>query len=207
MPLEAILQALDAEAARELAAIKQAGQAEIAQIEADADRQASLARQKQIDAICAPLKAEQARLINQAKLKALQIVLGTREELISAAMEATARNLADFTESAAYPELLKQLACEAAAPLGADQPLRFRVRTEDVPLMEQLAQQLNLDATVIADLREEDTVWDSGLGGVIASTADRRVSVVNTLEARLQRAATVHRAKLAGWLLATSGED
>ena len=82
MPLANILQALEAEAERRVAEIEQAAQAEITQIHAQAQANAVAVWQEQCAAITAPLRAEQARILNQAKLEALQIVQGTRENLM-----------------------------------------------------------------------------------------------------------------------------
>lgn len=200
MPLEAILQAIDAEAERQIAGITAATRAEIAQIEADAQARAEAIRQSHVDAARTRLRAERSRILNRANRQALQIILGTREAAISAALDDTAEQLAQFTDSAAYTDLLHTLAQESAAALGQDQPLCITVKAADVPLMEQVVAALGLSATVKADLETGDTVWNSGLGGLIAATADRRVSLVNTLETRLYRAAQLYRAQLAEWL-------
>ena len=66
MPLANILQALEAEAERRVAEIDQSVQAEIDRIHAQAQAEAVVARQKQVAAIAAPLRAEQARLVGGA---------------------------------------------------------------------------------------------------------------------------------------------
>jgi len=203
MPLETILQAIDAAAEGEVEAIRQAAQAEVAQIQANAQAQADAIRQKHHQAVQAPLKAEQTRLINQAKLKALQLVLGAREELLAATLAAAAQQLADFSHSAAYPEALKRLALEAATALGPAQPLHFLAQPADAPQLAQAVAELQLNATVTAD---EAALGAGSLGGLIAATADRRISVINTLEVRLQQAAARHRAQLAGWVFGAAEE-
>ncbi|MCG3212491.1 MAG: V-type proton ATPase subunit E [Anaerolineae bacterium] len=207
MPLDAILRALDAEAERQVAAISQTTQADIARIEAETESRAEAIRRQQRAAIQAPLKAEQARLVNQAKLQALQMVLGTREELISNVLEKVAEYLADFSQSPDYADFLKRLAQETAAAIGPDQPLCLRVKRSDVELMRRTVRELGLSAGVEADLESENSTWNSGLGGLIALTGDERIGVVNTLEMRLQRAAEQHRAKIAAWLFEPPAEE
>jgi vacuolar-type H+-ATPase subunit E/Vma4 len=94
MSLDKILQALEAEAAQELAEIERAAEVEIARIRAEAEEKAAVARQKHAPALAAPLQAERARILNQAKLEALRTVMGTREELMRAAVTAAAAHLA-----------------------------------------------------------------------------------------------------------------
>lgn len=206
MPLETILKALDAEAERQEAEIRQAAQAKIAKIQADARQQAEAVHQKHLDAIRPPLKREQARVRNQAQQRALQMVLGTREVALSDVLEATAQRLAHFSESEIYREFMAQLAMQAAEVLGRDQPLSFRVKQADVPLMKQVVQSLGLMASVQADIEGEDTVWNGGLGGLIALTADERISVVNTLEMRLQQVASIYRSQIADWVFGPPSE-
>ncbi len=203
MPLETILQAIDAEAEQQVAAIAAAARDDITRVEAEAAAQAEAIKQQHVDAAQARLKAEQARILNRAHRQALQMVLGTREAAISAALEETARQLGQFAGDSAYAGLLRHLAEEAAAALGAEQPLHITVKAADIPLMQQVVAALGLTATIEADLELGDTIWNSGLGGLIAATADRRISVVNTLETRLQQAAQLYRGQLAEWLFSS----
>ena len=93
MPLEKILKTLETEAERQVVEIDQAAQVEIERIRTQAWAEAEAVRQKRVAAIQAPLQAEQARILNQAKLKALQTVMGTREALITSALERGATEL------------------------------------------------------------------------------------------------------------------
>lgn len=205
MSLEKILAALQEEARRQVAAIEQATRAEIARIEEQARAAAEAEREQQRRAIQEPLQAEQARILNRARQEALQTVLGAREQLIAAALEGTARRLAQLADSEAYPSVLRGLIREAAEALGRDGPLHLRVRTCDIELAERLAAELGLAASVAGGLEDEASPWGC-LGGVEASTADGRIRLVNTLAARLQRAAEIHRAHIAGLLFGAGPE-
>jgi vacuolar-type H+-ATPase subunit E/Vma4 len=194
MSLDTILQALEAEAERQLAAIEQAGTAEIAALEAETETEAAQLRQEQLTAIRLPLKTEQTRRINRARLEALQIILAARESMLAEALAAARLQLADFSHTPAYGELLKQLAREAVAALGVEQPVHFLVRPTDVSLMQLMA---GPDAQVAAD---SESPGNGALGGLIAVTSDGRIRVVNTLEVRFARAARRYRSQLAEWL-------
>jgi vacuolar-type H+-ATPase subunit E/Vma4 len=195
MPLDTILQALEAEAERLVAEIDQAAQVEVERILTQAQAKAAGVRQKHLTAIEAPLRAERARLLNRAKLTRLQLVLGTREDLITAALEAAARRLAALTSSQAYAGWLRKLTQEAVAALGLNN-LTLHVQDSDLALMNRLVQELGFSATVTGDL-ELAAELERELGGVVVTTPDGRISLVNTLGVRLQRVAALYRARIA----------
>ena len=122
MPLHTILHALESEAERLVTEIDQAAQAEVERILTQAQAEAAVVRQRHLAAIEAPLRAERARLLNRAKLDRLQLVLGTREDLITAALEATADRLAVLSSSQAYAGWLRQLTQEVVAAVELHNP-------------------------------------------------------------------------------------
>jgi vacuolar-type H+-ATPase subunit E/Vma4 len=191
MSLENILHALETEAERLVTEIEEATQVEVERIRAEAQAEAAAVRQKHIAAIEAPLRAEHARILNRAKREALQIVLGTREDLITAMLEATARRLEALASTEEYAGLLQQLTQEAVDALGT-KGVCLRVQSSDVALMNRVVQTMGLSATVTGELENEE-----GLGGVIATSADGRISLVNTSAARLKRVAGLYRAQIA----------
>ncbi len=206
MSLENILQALEAEAERQVAEIEGATQAGIERIGAQALAQAAAVRQKHLTAIQAPLQAEQARILNQAKLEALQIVMGTREALIASALEAAARHLADLPATEAYASLLQRLAQEAVDMLGTDTRLRLCVDSRDLVLMSRIIRTMGLSAAVEGGLENEDSAWDCP-GGLVATNSDRRISLVNTLDARLGRVSNLFRSQIAEMIFGEQQED
>lgn len=205
MSTERILQALEAETERQIAEIEQAAQKEIEQIYAQAQAEAAAGRQKRLDAVQAPLQAEQTRILNQAKLEALQIVLGMRESLINSALEATAHHLADLVTSEAYAQVLWQLTEEALDTLDVAGQVRLRVQDRDVPLMGCLVQEMGLSADVEGGLEERTSSWGCP-GGVVVTAADGHIRLVNTLAARLQRVASLYRPQIADMLCGASQE-
>jgi len=196
MSLQNILQALEAEAEQQIAEIEQSAQVKIERIRAEAQTQAKAVRQKRLQAIQPPLRAEQARILNQAKLQALQRILGTREELLSAVLEKTAQLLVDLSDTGGYSPLLQALLQEAIETLAGPDQLHLRVQPQDVELMQEIVDKLGLAATVAGNL-ENEGIWHSDLGGVIVTTSAGDISLVNSLEARLQRVAALRRAEIA----------
>jgi len=196
MPLENILQALEAESERQVAEVAHTAQTEVARLHAQAQAQATTVQQQHMLAIQAALQAERARIVNQARLEALRVVMGTRETLMASALEMAARRLGSLAASPAYPALLRRLTQEAVARLGTPGQLRLRVRSYDVALMCSLVEEMGLAATVEGNLESEASPWGC-LGGVVVATPDERISLANTLAARLQRAASLYRSDIA----------
>ena len=155
-------------------------------------------RQKHITAIEAPLRAEQARILNRAKLEALQIVMGTREDLITKVLEATNRRLEALASTELYADFLQQLMQEAVAVLGMNE-VCLRVRSSDVELMNRIVQKMGLSATVMGGLEGEEGM-EGDVGGVVATTPDGRISLVNTPTARLKRVASLYRSQIANMM-------
>lgn len=205
MALDNILRALETEANCQVEEINQAAWAKLESIRHQAQIEADTVRQQHRAAIKAPLQAEQARILNRARLEALRLVMNAREEGLKAAVEAAANCLADVPGSSVYPELLRKLTLEAVDALGSGVTLRFHVHSRDLELMQGIIDELGLPAVVVGSLEQESEAayLVSGascdpIGGLVACTnPDERISLDNTLAARLQRAVTFHRSKIA----------
>jgi vacuolar-type H+-ATPase subunit E/Vma4 len=201
MSLDHILKALETEAKRQIGEIEQAAQAEIERIGMQAQAEAEAVRQKHLATGQAGLQVERTRLLNRAKLAASQILLNGRETLIASALAATTERLAALSAAEAYPGLLRQLTEEAVDTLAINQSLCLHVRPEDVELMGRLVRELAVSATVAGDLTGDSLgpseAGHNCLGGVMVTTVDGRISLTNTLQARLQRVAHLYRAQIA----------
>jgi len=188
MSLDNILQALDTEAERQIAEIQQAAGAEIERIRAQAQAEATIARQKQKDAIRATLQAEQARILNKARLESLREVMGTREELIVSAREAAVQQMTEMVGTEAYVGVMQRLTQEAVDKLGSR--LQVRTHNRDVDLMHRIVEEMDLSVTIEGGL-------DHCLGGLVAMNSDGGITLINTLDARLQRVLSLYRPQIA----------
>jgi vacuolar-type H+-ATPase subunit E/Vma4 len=217
MSLEHILQALEAEVERQIAEIEQATEAEVKRILSQAQIEAGAVRQKHRAAGQASLQVERTRLLNRAKQQASQTVLREREAVISSALAATMECLAALSHTNAYPHLLRQLTQEAVDTLGRDEPLCLHVREGDVELMERIVGEMGLSASVTGDLKEiippgqmrispmEQN--DRSLGGLVVTVTAGRVTLNNTVEARLLRVSNLYRAQIAEIIFNEPGEQ
>lgn len=194
MGLQAILERIQAAGDAQVQVIEQEAQAragailaqayiEAEQIEADARAESS-----------APAGAERARILHRARLDALHILGEVREELVDTASARTRERLASLRSDPSYPEVLRSLAEEALAGLAASEGTdhsRVQADPRDMALLQSILQGLKIDVPVQYDLN----TW----GGLIASSADGRVVVTNTLERRLEQAMPFLRRHLAAY--------
>lgn len=217
MSLEYILQALKAEAERQITEIEQAAEAEVKRILSQAQAEAGVVRQRHRAASQASLQVERTRLLNRAKQQASQTVLKGREAVISSALTATRECLAALSNTDSYPQFLRQLTREAVDTLGTDEPLCLHVCERDVELMERIVGEMGLSASVTGDLKEVIPAGpmpyspaeqnDQSLGGLAVTVAAGRVTLNNTVEARLFRVSNLYRAQIAEIIFNEPGEQ
>jgi vacuolar-type H+-ATPase subunit E/Vma4 len=125
MSLERILQALESEAECRLAEIEARRQAKIATLQAQTQAKITTLHEKHRLARQADGQSETVRILNQAKLKALQIELGAREALLASALERAACQLEERGQVAeARTDLLRQLIREALYHRAQQNPLQ-----------------------------------------------------------------------------------
>lgn len=180
MPLEHILQAIEAEAQAEIDRITAEAETKAQQILAKAEAEAVAIRQRHLDAVVPLVQVECARLLNDARLAALREVMQVREQLIADAFALAEERLAEVRYQPQYPSLLRRLAEEAIGALGDSSQVVIRVDSRDVALVEAFLDSLAVTATV-------EPVLEC-LGGLEVCTADGRIVVSNTFETRLNQA-------------------
>lgn len=174
MPLADILKAMDADADAQADRIQAQNRTVLAQIREDAERDAQAIRERHLREMVIPAQHTSARRLNRARLAALRSTNEAREQLLAEALAGARARLAELRASAEYAGILQALLREALSQLEGD------VVVHADPRDETLVHALALDAECVFDLHTD--------GGVEAHTRDRRVRVVNTLEARLEQA-------------------
>jgi vacuolar-type H+-ATPase subunit E/Vma4 len=176
-------------------AIRSAGETQISEIESEAYTKARLilaeAREKARDlqeqtcaSILIPAYHDRARIIQKGRMEALRITGEAREELIDTTLSQARGRLAIFRNNLAYARVLKKLVHQALTELQASlgQTAIFVIQADlrDQDILEKILSGTGLDLNVKYDL----TCW----GGVIIKSVDDSVVVINTLEARFERA-------------------
>lgn len=178
-----------------LDAIHEAGNAQVQEIERNRDlRIQEIIDHADVDvenikqgaeaSAVAPAFGERAKLIHHARLKALHIVGDMRESMVDTALDRAKGRLSGIRTDTAYPEVLRRLTKEAITELQQSLKESWKFRLEADPRDRELLECILSDEEFNTKVSYTLDVW----GGLIAKSHDNRVVVINTLEARLERA-------------------
>lgn len=193
-----------------LAEIRATGEAEVQKIGMDAQTRAreilagARVEAQQVEEhscldVLSPAYKERARIIHQARLEALRLTGEVRESLVDAALDRTRGRLAGIRTDRIYPTVLCQLTQEALAEIqntleDRQQDIQAgKVLLEVDPQDDKLMENIFLSLRVTLPARYILQSW----GGLVAKSEDTLVVVINTLEARLERATPYLRHHLA----------
>ena len=195
MSLEAILLAISASGDAQVEQIESRACTHVEEILANARLEAARVKEKAFNDAVAPVVRQRSRIIQQAKHEALHTTGEARETLVDTALERAGNRLAQIRAEAAYPGILRQLLQEALAEIrlstGKSEKTCLKIDPRDRELTADILTALKLELPV----REDLNCW----GGLVLTSEDGRVVVINTLEARLERATPHLRRLLAGF--------
>lgn len=177
MALEDILRAVEQQAQAEIARLQAQAEAEAAALIAQAEAEARTIKAQHLANIVPRLQQERAQLLSEAKLLARRELLLAREALLEEAFSAAHTALASLREQPEYRHYLTQLLREVVEELGDEVCLVVDARDEAI--VRRITADLGLPADIAVGLHTA--------GGLEACTPDGSVTVVNTIEARLQR--------------------
>lgn len=190
MGLKEILQAMEQDADLQVREVESAAEAEARSVIAKAEEEARKVREQHLASGKQRLLSEQERLFSAARLAAQHSLAAAREAWLDQAFAGARERLARLQREPRYGGYLEQLTREAIAELGTE--INIEIDPGDEEVMRRIVSALGVKGEIIASL--------STLGGLRASTADGCVSVVNTVEARLERVRERLRQKLAALL-------
>ena len=205
MSLEAILAAIEASGEAERARWRVEAEQRAQHIRDEAERRAAIVREEARRAAIQPAAGERARRLYQARQEALHRVGETRARLVEAVLAETHQRLAHLRADPDYPSILRRLLEEAVSALGEEeQGIRgcqafsdearnngqalLEADPRDEALLRRLLDERSLGLPMALSL--------DGWGGVVIRSGDRRIVVINTLEARLERATPFLRREL-----------
>jgi V/A-type H+-transporting ATPase subunit E len=184
MSLKAILDAIHASAQAQIDAIEKQADTKVREILANARLEAQEIREESCASVAAPAAQERARILHRAHQEALRIVGTESEALVNACLDQIRGQLSDIRSDTVYPSVLDKLTREVIAELdeSAEDVGKALIEADprDEPLLKAILPDLGIDPAIHYELES----W----GGLIAKSEDSRVIVINTLEARLQRA-------------------
>ncbi len=194
MPIEHILRAMQAQADVEIEKTTHAADEEAAQHIAEAENEAQTIRVRHRARVEPLLINDSASLQNKAKLSVLRATAQAREQLITNAFTQAETSISQIRASKEYPAIFRALAREALEELSGD--LVVSVDPRDAELATRVFKELGTPADI-----ETQPI---PLGGLKVMTRDGRVTIVNTLATRLERAHALLRGPIAGILVEKS---
>jgi len=199
MSLHAILEVIRSSGGAKTREIEKRAYAQAREILVNARLEADVIKTQVCAAALEPGIGERARTLHRARLEGLQILGNVREGLVDSAFKQTHERLAGLRAQKIYPDVLNRLLVEALSELKSSQyedeksvqepAYCLEADARDRAILENILDELNLEIPV--EYRLE--CW----GGLIAKSFDNRVVVINTLEARLERAESYLRFGLA----------
>ncbi len=197
MALEDILRALEEQAAEQEKEILAEAETMADSTRNDGVRTAERIYTAEHERILKPLKGEQARILNEARLYQQNEIQSRKSQLWLEAVEAARSKLSEASSGKEYDAALRILISEALPEMNHD--VVVVVRPADVKTAKAaLKESGRKDATV-----EEDPEC---IGGASVTSPATSTRTINTLDARLERFATRHGSELATRLFTETTE-
>jgi vacuolar-type H+-ATPase subunit E/Vma4 len=193
MGLSAILEAVHLSGAAKVQEIEKRASGEANELQVEARLQAQRIRENSRAKEVMPAYRERARIFHRARLESLRITGSVREALIDEALDRARGRLAGIRSDPVYPMVLDCLLQETVAELDETMEeihlFQLAADQRDQELLQRIIENRGLNLPVEYSLH----CW----GGLVARSHDERVVIINTLEARFNRALPFLRRHLA----------
>jgi vacuolar-type H+-ATPase subunit E/Vma4 len=184
MSLNAILEEIYLSGEAEVQEIEERASGQAKEILADARLKAQLIEEDACSKEVRPAYRERARICHQARSEGLRTVGNAREALVDRALDRARGHMAGLRSDPIYPTLLCSLIQETLDELEGTlediQLSQLEADQRDSELIDQILGDMQLNLAVEYRLK----CW----GGLISKSSDGRVVIINTLEARFNRA-------------------
>jgi len=187
-----IIQEINREAERKIQYILSEAQREAEKLKEEAKKRAEAKAEWILRKAKTQAEMERRRIVANARLEVRKKKLALQEEYIERALEETRNRLANLPEGE-YFETLVKLTAEAVEELGVDKVV---VRSNERTLR-LLAERLTEFREAVGNVEVIIGEPIQTIGGVIVESADGRVRVDNTFEARMERFESELRATIA----------
>ena len=176
--------------------IMQEANAEIATINADAEKTAESEKNKILENGKKQSDMRYQQIISEAKMNARRAELGAKEEVIEAAFDKATDDLKDIASSGSeeYDDSLTKIIKEAVDEIGG-KDLIIQLNEADT---NKFKSQLDSSSTFqIDDIKFQLGEPIDAIGGAIVKTKNGDIEVNNTIESRLDRFKSVLRSEVA----------
>ena len=191
MALNDILQVINADANREVAAIRSAAEEATAVRLQEAETEAAAVHQRILAEAQAAAEQQAARLLHRARLETLRHRVEVQETAFRMAVGRARESLESARERSDYDALLGALLDESLS--GFDEPVTIVVHPDDAVVMRSILQDRGGSEYTVETSAEVSM-------GVVVRSQDGRIVIENTLHSRLERALPDLRAQLADLL-------
>ena len=179
--------------------IMQEANAEIATINADAEKTAESEKNKILENGKKQSDMRYQQIISEAKMNARRAELGAKEEVIEAAFDKATNDLKSIASSGSeeYDDSLTKIIKEAVDEIGG-KDLIIQLNEADT---EKFKSQLDSSSTFqIDDVKFQLGEPIDTIGGAIVKTRNGDIEVNNTIESRLDRFKSILRSEVANVL-------
>ena len=179
--------------------IMQEANAEIATINADAEKTAESEKNKILENGKKQSDMRYQQIISEAKMNARRAELGAKEEVIEAAFDKATDDLKDIASSGSeeYDDSLTKIIKEAVDEIGGND-LIIQLNEADT---NKFKSQLDSSSTFqIDDVKFQLGEPIDTIGGAIVKTRNGDIEVNNTIESRLERFKSILRSEVANVL-------
>ena len=178
--------------------IIQDANAEVSQINANAEKTAEAEKTKILENGKKQSDMRYQQIISEAKMNARRAELGAKEEVIEAAFNQAIGELKTKASSGdeEYKDSLSKMIMEATTELGSDDLILQLNEADTKKFKDDLSSQ-GSDSFEIEGIKFTLGEPIDAIGGAILKTADGDIEVNNTIEARLERFKSILRSEVA----------
>lgn len=189
MAVEDIFRALEAEGEKECQEVISRAKEQAKSIVDEAEEQARRIIQEKVDKVCASLAGEQAQILNSARLRQIKETTAKKEAYIRRAFDEARQHL-NLRDKPDYDKTFELLAKEAIGLRPGK--VRVYVDRRDASVAQAVLPRLCDDFELYTELE--------CLGGLRVTTDDGRVTHLNTIDSRLEKARQALKSKVASIL-------
>ena len=194
-----IVSSIMSEAQEKADIIMQEANAEIATINADAEKTAESEKNKILENGKKQSDMRYQQIISEAKMNARRAKLGAKEEVIDAAFNQATGELkaiaADGNDE--YKDSLSKMIKEAADEIGRDDLIIHLNEADTNNFKQDLSSTGSTDSFELEGIKFTLGEPIDAIGGAILKSSDGDIEVNNTIEARLERFKSILRSEVA----------
>ena len=177
--LNEMLSALEEEGKIEVESILTRAKKQAKRIKKEAKDDGKLLEEKEIDKATVTLNNEKTKMLNSVKLAVKKDTIRAKEEMILSVLEEARERLKETKKRKDYQKIMEKLSREALQGLRGE--VMVSTTAGDLGAVKKVLEELEVPHKINTDL--------SAIGGLEVITEDGSVTITNTLNSRLDKAA------------------